>query len=738
MLPIHGIITKNTLDEYLDYSPHDVLSLYRDAYACKLPLINIVFITDITNQYFLNTTGLREVIKNRLLKLDPTSEIGFKEVTDSIQKLIIKTPIPSRLLQGFHEIYDRYLHHQYVLVSPLQPNSLYQSHLTKPVQLYSGDAAILHAVRQTWSQAITPTVLRQWSTKKLLNDFRLPLINIYPIPPASFSGIIETIVPGKNRHTHAARLSVAPGYDYLFAGHKIIPESYLLDYRAKKIISSKPQSQISKLVIDRHGHFKTVSLIKNSNSEVKLSKPLINQCFSITQTLNNYLLKPSQCLFVADSSTLTLIHLSLPLSYTTIPANSKKVTTIQLPRMGQGTSISPGIVSGPFFPITATTKTDIPRGAIIFIPKKQDLKNLSLLNTISGIISENSSFQSTVAFNARELRIPMVSQPTWEVDMPVPHTLITLDGKEGAIFAGSMQANPNHAPNLSEYKSHKLATKLFINVNDTSNILNSLTLPHDGICTYSGDSVRKKVWLDTRIYTTFLRDYPDILLRELSALSKLTGHKQIFYNLSLQMPLPAGLYTETLSVQEAVATIIENPALTTIECNTLSKLRHQNPQLKLIVALPVTPDLSQILFLKRLLATENLVRSVSFKLAANISTPAAIQELKSLIDFGIDYVIVDVNKLAYHYFGIHNHDAALPSAFHEPFSSYMSGFIKRAVQANLPVILKGAILNSQSDYILDAVNAGVWAISCSPETIPMVHDRLAFAESRLTKNKDIV
>ena len=100
-----------------------------------------------------------------------------------------------------------------------------------------------------------------------------------------------------------------------------------------------------------------------------------------------------------------------------------------------GRSVVPGRVSGPVARTEDGDLSAVPEGALLVLPSEFDDEFEGKIETVAGIIDASPGMTGYPAIVARELKIPMISEASLDVD---PGTEVTLDAERGVVYEGDV------------------------------------------------------------------------------------------------------------------------------------------------------------------------------------------------------------------------------------------------------------------------------------------------------------
>lgn len=293
------------------------------------------------------------------------------------------------------------------------------------------------------------------------------------------------------------------------------------------------------------------------------------------------------------------------------------------------------------------------------------------------LVSERSNIGAQVAHHLRELRFPVVSGVAHITKLVKNGQVMSVDANKGTIYAGNafafdkvseiQQASQALKPPISSLplkKSKQHVPRIPLIDNPRQLSTSSDLISQKRVLLSWGNSIikelgihPKRLWQDKQTskitqfiensLLTFNHTCPDtILMYALSDFDVPTLSRLKF------SPPTQKLGQVSYFGLRGVANLLIDPSdFAHVEIAALVKAHAK--RIRIDVVVPFFRTTQELIALKRLLASQHLVRGGYLKLYARIETPAQLAQVDAFIDAGIDGLVLDMHRLSLLYSGIH-------------------------------------------------------------------------------------
>jgi pyruvate,water dikinase len=176
-----------------------------------------------------------------------------------------------------------------------------------------------------------------------------------------------------------------------------------------------------------------------------------------------------------------------------------------------------------------------------------------------------------------------------------------------------------------------------------------------------------------------------------------------------------------------------------IELEAIRRVRNIDNNKNVWISIPYIRSINELKEIKQRITDYGFKRSSSFKVYANIETPAMYMNLDKVLDADIDGIIVDTNDLLPLLLGSDYSSMSFKSYKMEDSGIHeiLDNIVAKCNKYKVPVILTGKLIedNLSELSIRKIVESGITAVSVSRDKVNDVKKLIAKAEANLLANK---
>jgi len=401
---------------------------------------------------FLEENELVDIIKKQTEKIN---ENNYQDKCKEIRNLILNGEISQQIMQEIEKAIEK-LNKDIVTIrsSAISEDSpkesfagLHDSFIGIKCELNT----IAQYIKKCWASLFNDRAII-YRIKKNLSLLDGMAVIIQEMINGGVSGIVFTQHPLQKENM---LIESSYGLGTLIVGGKISPDSFLISRKSLSITDAFITSKYKICKINEVGMIKKVNVPRNKKDIPSLSVRYIRELSKTCLNIEKLFGEPQDiewCLYNNDIYILQSRAITKPnkklLRAQDVETRKTKVTQIL-----SGVAASPGEVIGS----AKIIKKDIDLkkveiGNIVVTPRATP-KILSIVNKISGIISEEGSIISHAAIIAREFMIPCVVNVKKATQVLNDNVKILLDGTVGKIYIFNSK---NRNLTLLRYQNMKL------------------------------------------------------------------------------------------------------------------------------------------------------------------------------------------------------------------------------------------------------------------------------------------
>lgn len=623
----------------------------------KLPTPPAFVVTSAAFYHFLNYQNGLNKWRSILDNAQALSPENMVAVSQQLQKLVRSHPIDPELHNNITKTYRKIIGNRWAHLT-ISPTPATKAPVNLPLPVVKGETALIDFLRQIWSAQLSPHSL---SLQLITHQ---PLIQLAPVmvschDTALQSGTITTIEPNTNNKSAMvieAIYGTNPQTD-----HQHIPgDIYVVDRTTHAVISRRYQAQTTAITADYFGRYVSKKIPTAQQYAPKLNSQQIDFLVESATKVHSHQLAPQVINWLITKSGVyfTRFH---PLEVKTTKGHLESIpkpspANSHITELAKGLVASPGICTAPL--IRLSSQTSSLSGKVVLLTQP-DPDLLPKLRQASGIIIESGGITSSISLAARDIGIPtLVGTGRLTV---ADGQVITLDAIKGRLIIDTtppktsppIQAKINHQPTTAQ----RIATKLYLSINQINDHFTDVYQQATGVGgLYGNDIVLNMGIHPKRIVDRHLPAFKADFIHKLTEAANLFGDRPVYYH-PIDIPTNLGRKLEHGSVYEPIQEsntyfgfrgafrAAADAHVFQTELDLLAELRNKHALKNLCLCLPLVRHPAEFSKLKRMTAATGLFRSPSFKLAAKIGTPAAINFIPKLAAEGLDSLIIDLDLL---------------------------------------------------------------------------------------------
>ena len=429
---------------------------------------------------------------------------------------------------------------------------------------------------------------------------------------------------------------------------------------------------------------------------------------------------------------------------------------LQSPPLIQGISASPGKVIASAYVLVDPhfTPPSIPSGSIL-VAKSISLHWLPLLKQAAGLITEQGGTTSHGAIIARELAIPAIVGAREATQLIHTGELIHLDGGRGVVFSGANQPNQQITTKTTTMTDvpvqnfpYPLATRLMVNLSQSSSIEEAAALPVDGVGLLRSDVLMGELMASYPVNWWLQTDNKPILQHNLTNLitqfATSFAPRPIFYRScdwhwggieidSSEVTMNNHSSVSNLLGRRGTFNYRLDPTFWELELAAIAQVYdagHTNVNL----ILPFVRSVEEFRFCRRRLEQLGLTDQASFQVWIMAEVPSVLFLMSEYVAAGVQGIAIGSNDLTQLLLGVNREQGEIAGYFderHPAVLAAMKQLIETAQNHGIPCSICGQAPSQYPEIIDHLVRWGITAISVEKNAVATTYQAIARAEQRL-------
>lgn len=707
-------------------------------------------VTSHAYKHFLDESKLRIKIADSLHNLDVNNSKALDKVSKTIQHFIIRSAFPKELaleiIRAYFRLEKGILKHPRVAVRSSAtaedlPGASFAGQQSTFLNV-QGEANLIEKVKEAWASLFTARAIFYRATNKFDHFKVFIAVPIQRMIESDTSGVMFTIDPVSNDKTKLI-IDAIKGLGEMIVQGAVTPDHYVVDKKTDRILEKEVNTQ--EKIMDSRGTKKSIS------SKQKLTDEQIITLAKLGKKLEHHYYFPQDVEWAIEKNKVYIVQ-TRPV---TTLEKSKKQETVQFNKRNlilKGDAASPGIASGPVKHVLSPKELHKISQGDVLVAQMTNPDFVPAMRKTVAIVTERGGRTSHAAIVSRELGIPAVVGATGASKTLKENFVITVNGSTGEIYKGAVKRTQNVELRTQSNAREKIktATKIYVNLAEPERAKEVSQMNVDGVgllraeFMIAGIGVHPKKLIQDRKQKVFVNTLSTQIEHFCQSFSpRPVVYRATDFRSNEYRNLIGGKAFEPEEPNpmlgfRGAARYIANPSVFELELEAIRSVRNKGGYKNLWLMIPFVRTPKELLEVKRIVATNGLSRSSSFKLWFMVEVPTNVIRLEDFIAVGIDGVSIGSNDLTMLMLGTDRDNSEVAHDFSE-----MDQSVLWALERTIKVCQKHHITSSicgqaPSDYPLlveKLVSWGITSISVNADVAQSVRETVALAEKNLVTGK---
>ncbi|MEK6936713.1 MAG: PEP/pyruvate-binding domain-containing protein [Nanoarchaeota archaeon] len=673
----------------------------------NLPVPNGFCISKDFFNKFQEETKIKERIIELLGKLNLSDLNSLYSVSEKIQEIIVNTNMPSYLRYEIINAYENMSVNIDVYrtaskqaleiikagretpVVVIRPSLINESVNHQPNILnVKGKEELVKAVQKCWAFLFTPNSLNLKIKNKVALDFCEICVVVQKMVDCEKSGIIYTSNLEK-RDKDEIVIEACFGQSEVLSTGSIIPDKYVVEKNSFEIKEKNLNSQAFMLVKDENIGRNVKRSLFNAN-EQKLNDEEIKKISAFALDIEGLYNEPQEIEFALAKDKIFILQ-AKPLLFFKEEVDQLEEELKEENVLVRGLNASLGVGKGYVNIINDENELGNIQENQVLVLRSSELVNLNLIDTeqlrkVSGIITDNDTIDSYLAKLSREFGIPCIVSAANSTSVLKQNQFVTIDANTGIVYEDNL-AEKKPSKTIDYYDT---ATEVKVFIDDIEKI--------------KPDSDRNYgVGLLKINFSNYDNDSINYLENEILARINYFKEKPVWYYADFSD-------LDLLKTQFECIKRLQDKRITNIG-----------------VALGNVTEVSALKRAKELFKEINLEPLEEIEFGVVIDTPASSILIKEICEEGVDFVIVDLEKLSKMTLGNDNE-------YHPAVLRQITNIVKTCRKNDTETSIFGR-MTSEPEFIELLIKNGIDSIICDVNKVNETKGKIAKTERKLILNK---
>ncbi len=716
--------------------------------------------------YVLDENNLRPKIKDALVGLNVQNSKALKISSRKIKRLISHAEIPDDLAK------EIITHYRSLERKTREPWVAIRSSATAedlPVASFAGQqetflnikgtANVVHTVRRAWASLFEPRAIF-YRQEKGFDHLKVGIaVPVQKMIQSDVSGVMFTVDPISEDKDRLV-IEAVWGLGEMIVQGAVTPDRYLVEKNKVTILQKINNDQTIELKrVGRKN--KKIHVAEQKQKKLKLTDEQIVRVAKLGNAVHQHYFYPQDIEWALENGHLYLLQ-TRPI--TTLDTEKKKKTKIiidgatftkNLKIILNGDPASPGIHSGRVRIIHSAKEISKVKTGDVLVTEMTTPDFVPVMRRVVAIVTDRGGQTSHAAIVSRELGITCVVGTKQATKKLKNGHMITVNGKTGEIFAGSLPPRKlNQIESVQTasrlQSSRKTATKIYVNLAEPDRAHDLASRNVDGIGLLRAEfmiaqiGIHPKKLLQDKKRNVFVRKLADGLETFCRAFDpRPVVYRTTDFKTNEYRNLIGGKNYEPEEENPLIGyrgayRYVSDETVFDMELDAIKRVRNKGGYKNLWMMVPFVRNVPEFEKVKRIIASKGLVRSATFKLWMMVEIPSNVILLDDFIDVGIDGVSIGTNDLTMLTLGVDRDNQEISQDFDERNPAMLwslKRIITTASKRGITSSVCGQAPSSYPDLTQKLVEWGITSVSVSPDVIDATREIIYHSEIRMLNRK---
>lgn len=699
------------------------------------PVPNGFIITSEAYYEFLRSNNLETKIKHLLGTVDYSNQHSLEQVSRIIKNLIEDAPISETLVK---EIFSNYKKLGGLLSDALVavrssataedlPNASFAGQQETFLNV-RGEANLIKKIKACWASLFEPRAIFYRHENKF-DHFKIGIaIPVQKMIESEKSGVMFTIDPLTNDKSKII-IEAIYGLGEMIVQGEATPDHYEVE-KSDLVLKEKKMSSQDKMLRKVKELNKEVAIAVKDREKQKITDHQILELARLGKKLEHHYFFPQDVEWAIEKNKIYLVQ-TRPI--TTL---DKKATKEQDLNLGsailKGDGASPGIAAGPVRIVKSPKEIDKVKSGDVLVAPLTSPDYVPAMKKSVAIVTDSGGRTSHAAIVSRELGVPaVVGTQTATKDLKEGQ-IVTVDGIKGEIYEGG---KIDVVKKVVEETTFKTATKVYVNLAEPELAVDIAKRNVDGVGLLRAEFMMAQIGTHPKkmIHDGKKEEFVHKLSQGLADFCHAFNPRPVVYRAS---DLKTNEYRNLAGGKDfepeepnpmlgfrGAYRYIHDPEVFELEIEAIKHVRNKLKLKNLWLMIPFVRTVEELIEVKKILSSQRLSRSSSFKLWMMVEIPSNVILLDKFIEVGIDGVSVGTNDLTMLLLGTDRDNNEVAPEFderNEAVSWALDKIIKTAHEHKITSSVCGQSVSTYPEILEHVVRRGITSVSVSPDSINSV------------------
>ena len=723
--------------------------------------------------YFIEENNLEAKILHMLSTLNYENPKELSDVAGDIRKLILKSPIPNKLVSEILDHYEKLeieeskqyknksgishvltrLKHVYdaplvAVRSSATAEDLPDASFAGQQETYlnvKGENHLIQKIREAWASLYTERACYYRHAQKY-DHIRVGLAAVVQrMVQSEKSGIAFSIDPVTNNKSVITIEAIYGLGEYIVQG-QVTPDHYEVDKKTFSIIKNQIKTQKVQFVKKGVENVE-LAIPKSEGEKQKITDEQIIDLAKVVSKIEKHYFFPQDIEWAIEGNSIYIVQ-SRPITTMNEHVAQNTSTSPKQRLLVKGDPASPGIRSGRPVVINSPKEIDKIKKGDVLVAMHTNPDYVPAMKKAAGIITETGGRTSHAAIVSRELGVPAVVGAENATSILRHEKFVTVNGGTGEVFRGNALISDEHVSNdeLPKVKHHTL-THVYVNMAEADQAHKVSQMHVDGIGLLRAEFMIADMGTHPRVYIHEGREKEFInkLAAKLTIFAKEFSPRPVVYRATdfktnEYKNLKGGAQYEQHEENPMIgfrgaSRYLADKKVFAMELDAIKKVRDAGYK-NINLMIPFVRNPQEIREIKQFLSDQGFDNLPSFKLWAMIEVPSAVIMLDEILDAGIDGISVGTNDLTMLLMGVDRDNQEIAYLYDERSPAVLwalEKIVKTARKHGVTVSVCGQAPSDYPELVEKLVGWGVTSLSLNPDAVDRTRELIFNIEKKMRK-----
>lgn len=702
---------------------------------------------------FLEKTQIMTDIRKLLNSINPQDSRQLQQIAEVIQKIIIKSDMPSDLVEKINAAYKKMGGGLVAVRSSATAEDLPDASFAGQQSTFlniQGEDNVVRAVKECWASLFNARAIF-YRVERNFDHFKVGIaVPVQRMVQSKTSGVMFTLEPVTSDKRKIV-IEAVFGLGEAIVSGEVTPDLFIINKEDLRVISktiNKQEWQLIKNPLEDKNH---LNIKENIPIELQLSQKITDeeviQLATLGKTIEKHYNFPQDIewakedghIYITQARPVTTIKEAdedgLDIGSNLGDLFENAFTQANNPVLMTGSPASPGMASGPVKILEDATQIHKIVAGDILVAKMTTPDYVPAMKRAVAIVTDQGGRTSHAAIVSRELGIPCIVGASVATTKLSDGQIITVDGSTGKIYEGKLVRESKSSSKSKSTKALKTKTRVYVNMAQPD-IAESIAARNvDGVGLLRAEFIMGQIGEHPLHVLSEKRgdEYVEKLYNGINAIAKAFYPRPVVYRTS---DFKTNEY-RNLKGGQLYEQLEENPMLGyrgcsrylkeldafQLEIDAIKRVREKYDNLNVMI--PFVRTVNGLKSVKSVLEKQGLTPSKNFKLWMMVEVPSNIFLIEKFIGVGIDGISIGSNDLTQLILGTDRDSAKLSNIFDERNEAVQIALEKAVTTAKsmgITCSICGQAPSVYPELTANLVRWGITSVSVSPDMIDVTRE----------------